>query len=413
MTQAITPTAFSAIDSHDTLSPDEPARGGTLKKTRAQEKALSPLIDSVAQGDTRVAATSMRAVADIGLGPRDFVEANAHSLETGDWTKVASDFANGAFTTPEGSFLIVAPYRTLRQASVTTALGLIAGRMLMFPSPKGLDVVIRDLFGELRQGISTIVPFDPIALAGAFGGEKNEAFVVPDGFPFAPGRTYPALNNVEEQARRTSTARTAIRRIIDQESVHLLLGAIAGRERATRTQFIEYQYHEAGHASGIGLNAKLQADVLKNGHERGVEEHRADAVAFELAYRTLPETNVAELIASNLVTRLGLDAHRAGTIERDTDVECAFLTFASLVASSAIVIHNRKIAFVDPTPKGLVRATERMRALSVEMTRRELYLNYVEGIAGLFGSVAEEPGAKVLFNEYVLSPCRGLFRELR
>src|SRR5260370_1361889 len=109
----------------------------------------------------------------------------------------------------------------------------------------------------------------------------------------------------------------AIRTIFDEASSALLLSAYIPQRMLAARLNAEYSFHETGHASGIGLNHKLGARVLNSPFYGAVEEWRADGVAFEVARRSLPVASAGALVASNLITRFGIDAHRKGALDFD------------------------------------------------------------------------------------------------
>ncbi|HEV3037336.1 MAG TPA: DUF6014 family protein, partial [Candidatus Angelobacter sp.] len=99
----------------------------------------------------------------------------------------------------------------------------------------------------------------------------------------------------------------------------------------------------------------------------------------------------------------------------DTDVNSALLMFHSLIESGMLRVHpNKRLGFVDATFPGLARATEMMSASAISLTRRELQLPDPHAIWTLYPSVISVPqSVRQLFQQTVIDPCLGLYRELR
>jgi len=232
-------------------------------------------------------------------------------------------------TGKQGCFFLMAPYTTSRKAKKETVLSAIYGSRLELGEIPPLQPILLDMFGVLNEPIPHMVPILGHAGAGWFAGESGEAFLVPNGWAGLPDGDGPVLNNMSEQVTRVSVAFEAIRRIFDEASANLLLSVYTPQSSLMKALNAEYSFHEAGHASGIGLNHKLAAGVLNSTFFGAIEEWRSDGVAFEAARRTLPLATVGTLIASNFITRFGIDAHRKGSLDLDTDVNSALLLFNS------------------------------------------------------------------------------------
>ena len=349
------------------------------------------------------------------LLPMPFIDCLARAIETGDWATVAASFVPRQFFGPQGHFLLTAPYTVRRDGGTQTRMSALYGQVLPLPGLPDLSILIRSLFGEMRQPVPVILPVTVLAGAGLFRNSSREAFIVPDGWAFPDSERGPSLNDMTEQRRRFLIAgEHCIRAIFEPESAELLLRPMREDREAMSIQHHEYSAHEAGHAAGIGLEVKLQRDLLTNGWMRAVEEWRSDGVAFELLSHFLPEADVARIICSNFLTRFGMDAHRQGGLEADTDVNATLLTFCCLLESGAIRIGGSgRLAFNHPSLTGLVQGVEMMRSEAVTLTRRELLLSRPEGLWGLYGSVPVSPAAVLLFRHLVVRPCQGFFTDLQ
>jgi hypothetical protein len=350
----------------------------------------------------------------IGL-PKPFLVDTQQSLESGNWTRFAQALQNFEFLGNDGRFFLLAPYTTSRKAKKETLLSAIYGTRLELGEIPAVCPILLDMFGVLNEPIPVMVPILGHAGAGWFAGESGEAFLVPNGWAGLPEGDGPVLNNMSEQVTRVSVAFEAIRTIFDEASASLLLSVYTPQSSLMSALNAEYSFHEAGHASGIGLNHKLAADVLNSPFYGAVEEWRSDGVAFEAARRALPLETAGRLIASNFITRFGIDAHRKGALELDTDVNSALLLFNSLIESGMLKVHsNGRLALVDATFPGLVRATEIMCASAVALTRKEMQLPSPHAIWTLYPNVISIPESiRHLFRQTVVIPCLGLYRELR
>lgn len=380
--------------------------------------AVRDVIDAVenrnsSQIDTTLARLIEQAD-DLGL-PQGFLAESRRCLDSGNWQDFAHSLRSLSFVGEEGRFLIVAPYTTSRKGKQETLLSAIYGSRLSLGEIPALRPIVEDIFGHVNESIPSIVPVIRHSGAGWFAGESGEAFIVPNGWPELPHGDGPVLNNMSEQLGRVAVAFEAIRTIFDEPSANLVLGAYTPQARLMSTLHTEYSFHEAGHASGAGLSQKFASGVLNSPFYGSVEEWRSDGVAFEVARRALPAETVGTLVASNVITRFGIDAHRRGTIHLDTDVNSALLLFNSLLNSGMLKVYpDNSLGFVDPTYKGLSRATEMMSASAIALTRQEMQLPEPRAIWTLYPSAISVPDSvRKLFLQTVVNPCLGFFRELR
>jgi hypothetical protein len=376
------------------------------------------VILAVEKNDSSLLNQSITSLIDdaeqIGL-PKPFLADTKQSLASGDWNRFAKALQNFEFLGEDGRFFLLAPYTTSRKAKKETLLSAIYGSRLELGEIPAVRPILLDMFGVLNEPIPQIVPILGHAGAGWFAGESGEAFLVPNGWAGLPEGDGPVLNNMSEQVTRVSVAFEAIRTIFDETSANLLLSVYTPQSSLMVALNAEYSFHEAGHASGIGLNHKLAAGVLNSPFYGAVEEWRSDGVAFDAARRALPVEAAGMLIASNFITRFGIDAHRKGALELDTDVNSALLLFNSLIDSGMLKVDpNGRLALVDASFPGLVRATEIMCASAVALTRKEMQLPAPHAIWTLYPNVINVPeGVRQLFRQTVMTPCLGLYRELR
>lgn len=347
--------------------------------------------------------------------PADFLARTAGSVATGNWEFFPSAFQKLEFLGAHNDFLLLAPFTTSRDQKSETRLSALYGSRLDLGRMPETRPVLLELFGTLRQEIPLVIPVRAYGGAGWLSGQAGEAFIVPNAWTGLESGNGPALNNMSEQSIRVGqNASKAIRKIFDDDAADLLLSVYRTQLKQWRTMQAEYQLHESGHAAGLGLNYKLSAGVMNSPWVSAVEEFRSDGVAFEIARRILPLAAAGALVSSNLITRFGIDAHRSGGLNRDTDVNCALLTFNALFHSGMLRVGaSGKLRFERATREGLVMTAEPMREMAVALTRAELRLNDPQGIKALYDAVSVPEAVRRLFQEKVLDPARDIYTDLR
>ncbi len=375
------------------------------------------VVAAVSSGNSVGAVAALRHLTEsapvYGL-PVDFLIETAIALETDNWEHVAVQFVRRQFIGPKGKFLLVGPYSVRRSGGKTSALTAVYGQSIPCRKVDGLGAQLQVMLGALNQEIPEVIPVTILAACGMVGNEGGEAFIVPDGWEFPGSEGGPSLNDMGEQRRRlTGSGFECIRQIFGPSSAELLLSALENEQQGILLQSREYQFHEAGHASGFGLRCKLGENLLTTPWSRAIEEYRADGVEFELATHLLPIEEAGQLITANLCIRFGIDAHRLGGLECDTDVNASLLTFDRLFANGALDIEKGRLVFVDPSHRGLVRAVEQQRVEAIRLTLDEMHVKNKTAIGGLYGSVPLSRAGQMLFRTFIIEPCRGLFRELR
>jgi len=377
---------------------------------------IHEFITTLANGDIKTAVeqlTILTDTADDYALPGEFLRLNCEALQKNNWDVLSQAFVNEEFIGPEGEFLIVAPYTARRQARKETLLTAIYGKVLPYEVLPDLSKVVDEIQGPLKEPIGRIMSFRRFASCGMVGTEGGEAFLVPDDWGFKDSHRAPALNDMTEQQTRYMTAKRCIEIIFDMKSANLLLESRKNGFDWMMLRHREYGFHDAGHSTGLGLKTKLGNDLLPTPWYRGVEEWRADGIEFELLRQTLSECETGRTIAANLSLRLGLDAHREGGVERDTDVVAAQLALDALLESGALEISaDRKLGFTNPTYEGLVEASHEHRSRAIQLTRDELALQYQQGIWGLYGSIKISKASRVLLQGLVIDPCKGVFQNL-
>jgi hypothetical protein len=346
--------------------------------------------------------------------PEAWLLATASALRENDWTLLSEGFQREEFLGASGRFLIVAPYTVNREGSITSVVSALYGSVMHHQDLPDLDAAVQEMFYELRQPVTRILPILCDASCGHLGGEAGEAFIVPDGWDIPGAIEGPALNDMREQRRRfVESGSTCIRRIFDPGTADLLLAVYRTPAEQMAVQHEEYQFHEAGHAAGVGLTRKFNEHLMLSWWHGAVEEWRSDGVAFELAGKMIGEENAGKLVASNFCTRFGVDAHRRGGADLDRDVAASLLTLDSALRSGAFRRESGRLALRDASFQGLFRATALHRRDAVRLTRDEMTPGDEKGIKERYEAIQVEAQNRRVFEEVVRGTCEGVYRELR
>ncbi len=287
----------------------------------SESKLVKQIVEAIDQNklEATVAILHQLALESREL-PHQWLLNTAKALETGNWDLLSNDFVHQKFVGRDGYFLIIAPYTVRREVIKSTKLTAIFGRLLPVVSPpiERVEYIIRKRIGELRQPIPLVVPYERIAACGNVGSEQGEAFVVANNWNFANSFKGPALNDMTEQRRRfLDSGRECLHRIWEPDSAALLLAALENESIGTRNRHLEYQFHDAGHATGLGIDRKVQENLFPTYWYASVEEWRSDGVEFDLADTALSTEEAGQVVAVNLCVRLALDAHRRGGIDKE------------------------------------------------------------------------------------------------
>jgi hypothetical protein len=346
--------------------------------------------------------------------PASWLRATASALRENDWTLLSEGFEKEEFLGPTGRLLIVAPYTVNREGSIASALSAIYGSVMPHQDLPDLDAAVREMFHELRQPVTRILPILCDASCGHLGNEAGEAFIVPDGWGIPGAIEGPALNDMREQRRRfVESGSTCIRRIFAAATADLLLDVYRTPAGQMAVQHEEYQFHEAGHAAGAGLTRKFHENLMPTWWHGAVEEWRSDGVAFELAGKMIGDEETGRLVASNFCTRFGVDAHRRGGADRDRDVAASLLTLDSALRSGELRFENGRLALYDVSFRGLFRATALLRSDAVRLTLDETAASDERGVKERYEAIHIEAQSRGIFEEVVRGTCEGVYRELR
>lgn len=378
-------------------------------------KSLQEAVSDGDAADASVLVDELRATDQGQLYPTVWLEATAAALRSGRWDDLSEAFSTRKFIGDSGHVLVVGQYRQRRDGVANTVLSMLCGNVIRRVDLGRVAEASRKLFGTVQENPPEAIPLNVTFAAGAVGGQAGEAFVVPDGWTWKSASFGPAFNDMNEQRKRYDVAVACVERIFTPETAALLVRLVGGVSGMVEVAADEYGLHDAaGHGNGISLSVKLDRELLPNAAYRGFEEFRADGVALELAGMLFGFVYASKIVASNLIVRLGLDAHRGGGMDADTDVQCALLGLHHLFESKQVEMSpSGKLTLVDPTPEGLWRATKPQRDLAVEVTQCELRLRRHEGLGWLYAKYFDVPECiRQVFEEKVVVPCAGL-HELR
>ncbi|CAD0229281.1 MULTISPECIES: DUF6014 family protein [Planktothrix] len=382
-----------------------------------EQNLVKQVVQDIQQNEITIAAKKLRQQAENSCElPPKWLLKTAEALENNNWSILAEDFINMDFIGKNGYFLIIAPYKINRQCQGQVTLSAISGKIHdnSQPSIEQLENLSREKFGTLGQPVPRNLSFTEIASCGHLSGEKGEAFIVPNGWPFPNSIEGPALNNSSEQRRRfLGFSHQCIQTIFEPETANLLLAPLEDEINSERYRHVDTQVHEAGHASGLGFDFKANQNLFQNYTYAGVEEWRSDSLGFEFAACTLPAEEAGKLVAVNFCIRFGLDAHRLGGLEKDTDVHASLISLEYLFQNDAIYItKNGQLALRNLSYPGLLQAVELHRAQALSITRRELNLKSPTGIFSLY-KIDIHPSTLSVFQGLIIERCQGIWRHLQ
>ncbi|MGO8994221.1 MAG: DUF6014 family protein [Polyangiaceae bacterium] len=380
------------------------------------EQAIGDCLSALERGAIAEATAALGRLlaANTRLFPRSWLERTIAALGQNAWGGLSEPFASSEFVGPGGHFLIVAPYAVMRQARTTVDIMAIVGRLIPFAAPSiaELEAACRERFGALNQKMTPVLAYERLASRGLTGHSAGEAFLVPDRWGIPNSAAGPAINDLTEQRRRFAEhGARCLRRIWDEETAEFLIAPLISRE-SDANRSLEYQIHDAGHAAGMGFGRKVTEELLPTFWNCGVEEWRADGVAFDFAASCLDRATVARIIKVNIAVRLALDAHRNGGLDRDADVCASLLTLDRLLESGLVTIRGGRLAFRNCSDDSLFLATEPHREDAIRLTRDELLLEHGTGLLRLHGSIRVGRASERIFRGLVVEPCAEVYSDL-
>jgi hypothetical protein len=341
--------------------------------------------------------------------PQSWIQITEYALKTGDWAALSESFIRKEFIGTDGYFFILAPHKLSREKGEVVKLSAFLGKVLPIDSMsiKQVEEQALNVFGKLLQPIAELIPCICLCSCERFSRKDSEAFIVPESWEIPGSIEGPILNNMTLHRRRFyKIVKHNITRIFETETANLLLGSLVDQAIGLQRQHIEYQYHDAGHATGLGIKRKVQENLLPTYWCGAIEEWRADSVEFDLALRTLPIEEVGKLIAANFCLRFGIDAERWGGSDFDTHATSSLITLEYLFRTGDLYIKQGQLALRNPNYQSLANAIEMQRVEAVCLTKEELSLEHLTGIFGLYQSIKVHKSTKEIFREFVTLPCR-------
>lgn len=349
--------------------------------------------------------------------PKAWMHNEFYAINTKDFKTLLDRFDSQEFLGSNGDFLIVCPYSCPHRGEIYTKFSAILGKRvnIKHQALEGLDDLIRETFSYLAEPIPEVISFYKIDGCGHFEKNTGLPFIPPNGWA-ALNNSGPVLNDVEAQrARYSFYTKITIPQIFDADTAELILDVLRDETTGILIQQLEYQFHEAGHASGLGLLFKLQNNLLHNYWIGSVEDWRADGVELELiarkSYRNeISEDEAGKVAAAYLGIKLGADAFRLGGSDKDHDVNAAILTLDRLLESGLLKLNsNGQMGLRDPSYRSLFRAFEPHRREALCLTHKELALDDPSGLIHLYSSIRVPQATRVLFNSFLLR-CKSLLK---
>lgn len=382
-----------------------------------QSNVLTRLVEAVASEDAVAAADALELLAYTQGHrslPFEFMLVNASALRSGDYTEVGRRFIGADFIDYKARnryLVVVGPYEQIRNGAASSRLSLVVGHMLSLePLPPAFEDAVQDVFGPLQRAAAQVIPFSAVAMAGnAAHDDAAEAFIVPN-WKFPQASLGPALNNMTAQRERFKSGYEAVARIFSPATASFLIEKTESDLIGTQVQHWEYLSHELGHATGVPLERKLQRELLSNPLYRGVEEWRSDGVYQYILKNALNWPGAASVIASNLTVRFGVDAHRSGGVQLDTDAYCAAIHLKYMLGSGLFRVDSHgSLELLKLSDEGLVEAMSFGAASAAALTRREAIAEHDQNIWGWYQEQSLSPADVFQFNKLIVEPCADIW----
>lgn len=389
-----------------------PPEAASIDENEDVDHVLTDLQDAVAHDDLHDAAVLVDHLGRVTPRfPERWLKLLRDGLREGRWDGLSTAFAAREFIGPEGDVLMVGPYRQRRDGVDHDVPSLLCGRLKPRVDLDRVAAISENIFGASPKNAPEAIGIEVSHAAGAVGGASGEAFIVPDGWRWKDSHRGPAFNDMTEQRKRFGGALECIKRVFDQRTAGLLFDLVGGVDGMVDLAALEYGLHDAaGHGNGVHLSEKLEGKHLPNATYRGFEEFRADGVALEVAERMFGLERASRIAASNAIVRLGLDAHRLGGLDADTDAQCALLHFHHLLESSQLSVGSAgRLTLVRADAHTLWRAYKPQRDLAIRVTQCELGLKRSAGLSWLYATHFNVPASsRHIFQEKIVAPCLGV-----
>lgn len=309
---------------------------------------------------------------DIVFVGAEYAKGMREGILKDDWSSVGERFASGKFVHESGYFLLIGPYSRRRDGFRETMLSGLHGVVTLDIDIQHVRPSILDVFGSTGEEFAQVLGFRLFTSFGLIGGEDGEAFLVPTSWRFPDALEGPALNDLTEQTVRLRQAVNGIRRLFDKSTLEVLLPLVLDPITSASIRNLEYQYHDAGHSTGIGIKQKMKRGWFRSPRNCGIEEWRSDGVMFYLGSKTLNKHEYCQLIAANLILRFGIDSQRKGGVERDPDVFCTALLIDDLLSANGIYVdEDGKIGLNINSSEDIPNLVDAMVQRTMSYTRKE------------------------------------------
>lgn len=382
----------------------------TENQARSLADLVKPLLDSVTAGDAKRAAAFLRELPGPleKLLPTEWIEANAAALERSDFEPLSPRFGRREFVGPDGHFLIVGPYIARRSSGDVTKLSVLFAEVMPHESTPNLAETLEAMqAAKLREHVSVAYPVRPLAAAGNL--DTTVIYMVPDGWGWTDSSLGPHFYDLGgERALWELQGKRAIRRVFDAATAECILAPLES-DRGPKIQYRAFEFHDACHATGLGIRRKNSEALMPGYWYRGVEEFRADGLAFELAARLLPVEEAAADIGWNFCLRFGhFLPYSPGPDGPTEHTSTQLLMLDRLLRDGHVVARDDRLGLRDPTPAGFVRATEAQRYEAGALTRSELALAEPNAVMRLYGTISLHQASIVVYQGMMHAPTRGL-----
>lgn len=359
------------------------------------------------------AAQTLRELSQYSIFPENWLLKEADALEQNNFLELSELFQSGGFYGPDGDFLIVGPYTCTEGSQSTMLLSALWGQQITLSNEalEDLEELISKVFGCVSQPVLRVHSFHKYRGSGHFKGNQGLPFIAPNNWAFSQGDGM-VLNDVtSQQGRFLVDVHQIAPRVFAPPTADLILSLLDDTHQVQYLQQLEYQFHEAGHASGLGLTYKLRNQLLPGYWFGAVEDWRADGVEFEIMSRRVTQGKLSEIEAGQVAAiylgiKLCTDAFRQGGPDSDYDVNAAILTLDRLLEGGGIRLNGQGLLeLTDPSYPSLLRALQAQRNDAVTLTHRELALSNPLGLLHLYGSVPLSQSTRAIFHS-LLERCQ-------
>jgi len=343
-------------------------------------------------------ASRLRSLSNSAFGRTGYVDRLAHAVEIQRWDLLNGEFDEGGFIGQTGHCLLLGPYTRGRRRRRETRLSGLAGHCLFDESELDLSRVSTKLFGRAPHATNRILGVVHFSSSGLLGGIHGEAFIVPSGWAFGRSGVGPAINLLIEQHHRMTEGMRRLSDLFEADSHEWLWQYATGLTHGIVRRNLEFQFHENGHATGIGFRSKSDIGFFDKFENCGVEEWRSDGVSFQLAL-DYGDPDIANSVAAACIAlRFGVDARRDGGVGRDHDALAAALMLSDMLESGAVrIASDGKLVIENRSHAKLSDIVFAQADKAVKLTRLENDIA-LEKLDGLYRTIQPAEAAVQIVN---------------